>query len=411
MRRFFNDSFCVFIIISVVILCNLALAAGEDSGELRQRIDSIKKEIEESEKKLQKGEEKLKSIKKKKDKVIGSLDLYEDKIKKVNRNILTIKKEERNLQKILSETRAQFEKANQAMQERSDEYSGALRSIYKRHKVSPLELFFYSGSVSSFLRGFKLFSAIASEDMRIMKDLRTKQNTLQASMGKYEETRNAQISLARVKRSEEKQLTNTRKKQKTLLASLENDLQLQEEVNLRQRKELEKFFATLEGIQKEFKKRIETIAISPELEKYNFASRKGKLPWPVSGKVVSTFGMDYDEKTKTRTPNRGIEILTRHGEEVRSIASGKVAFMSTMRLYGNFIMIYHPTGYWTIYGHLSDILVAKDDEVAEGTIIASAGSTGMMSDNEARLLLEVLRGNNPENPLNWLKPDRRRVSN
>ncbi|HUT63693.1 MAG TPA: hypothetical protein VMZ04_07030, partial [Anaerolineae bacterium] len=223
MRRFFSGSFCVYIIMSVVILCNLALAAGEDSNELRQRIDSIKKEIEESEKKLKKGEEKIKSIKKEKDKVIGSLDLYEDRIKKVNSNILTINIEERNLKEKLSESRAQFEKANQVMQERSEEYSGALRSIYKRHKVSPLELLFYSGSVSTFLRGFKLFSAIASEDIRIMEDLRAQQNTLQASMGKYEEARNAQISLAKVKRSEEKQLTNTRKKQKTLLTSLEND--------------------------------------------------------------------------------------------------------------------------------------------------------------------------------------------
>ena len=380
------------------------------SGELQNRINTIKREIEKSEEKLKNDEEKLKSIKKKKEKVLGSLDLYEKKINNVNRNILAINKEEIFLKNRISETKSQIEKANRMIQDRSDEYSGTLRSIYKRQKVSPLELFFSSGSVSSFLRGFTLFSAIAVEDLRVLGELHARQDTLRTSMEKYEEARDAQLALARVKRGEEKQLSNTKKKQKTLLSSLDHDMQFQEDIIHKQRKEIEKFYATLEIWQKEFKKRIETIPISEELKNYNFAGRKGKLSWPVSGKVVRLFGLDYDEKTKTRTPNRGIEILTRHGEEVRSIASGKVAFMNTMRQYGNFIMIYHPPGYWTLYGHLSDILVTRDEEVVEGAIIGSAGSTGLINDKEARLLLEVLKGSNPENPLAWLRPDKRRVS-
>ena len=72
-------------------------------------------------------------------------------------------------------------------------------------------------------------------------------------------------------------------------------------------------------------------------------------------------------------------------------------------------MVFHPPDYYTIYGHLSDILVNRGDIVMAGTVVGLAGSTGRLDDSVSCLLLEILKGEAPQNPLSWLRPDHRRA--
>ena len=83
--------------------------------------------------------------------------------------------------------------------------------------------------------------------------------------------------------------------------------------------------------------------------------------------------------------------------------------INDLRENGNFVWIYHYPNYYTIYAHLSDILVNNQQMVREGDFIGLAGSTGLIDDKEARLLLEVLNGKNPENPISWLEPAKQRA--
>ncbi|MBN1291940.1 MAG: peptidoglycan DD-metalloendopeptidase family protein [Candidatus Latescibacteria bacterium] len=406
MPRLFIIRCFMHALIMVSILFVPAEAKSESDNELQKRIETLKNEINKTEKELKKDEKKLKSIEQEKKKVLNDLNIYNKKIEAVNRNLWAIKKEERFLNTKISEASTQLDNTRQTIQSQSDDYSRILRSMYKRRNFTAIQILFTTGSVSSFLRGFKMFSALAATDIIILDNLRAHQDSLNTSVKKYEEARNAQLALALVKRGEEKELSNTKKKRQTLLSSLEHDMEAQGQIIQKRRKEMLESQTFLDNL---LIKLNAEIKISDDLMKYDFLRRKGQLPWPVSGKVVSSFGVVVDEKTKTKTTNRGIEILTQHNEPVRSIYNGKVYYMNTIRGYGNFIMIYHPPGYWTIYGHLSDILVSIGDEVSEGDVIGSAGSTGLMDDKEAHLLLEVLKGKNPENPITWLKTDKQRV--
>ncbi len=150
--------------------------------------------------------------------------------------------------------------------------------------------------------------------------------------------------------------------------------------------------------------------VPPALKGYNFAIRKGKLPWPVSGKVVTRFGLVIDRETKTKVTSRGIEILTKYNEPVSSVGSGSVAMTNSIRGYGNFIIIYHPENHYSVYGHLSDILVNTGDIVDEGMAIGTAGSTGLLDISDAQLKLEVLNGSEPEDPLTWLRQENWRLA-
>ncbi|MFC1573952.1 murein hydrolase activator EnvC family protein [Candidatus Latescibacterota bacterium] len=387
-----------------------AVGVGESENYLKKRIEDIEKDIKNANKELEKEEKKLKSKKQEKQKILDEMDHTEKKIKAVNNNIWTIKKEGKYLENELSNHRKTYENSNERLKEHSKVYAARIKSMYKRHNISAIQVLFSTGSFSSFLWGFKMLSVMLAEDLSVLDEIRGEQNTIQQSVKKIKSTLNAKVALARVQENEKKKLSSSQKKHKSLAARLEKDEELLEA-------RIKKHLVIMENAEKEKQKLLSDIqkkvrrTETPEVLKgYDFASNKGKLSWPVSGKVVTNFGVVVDRQTKTKITSRGIEILTQHGAAVSSIGRGQVVMINFIRGYGNFIIIYHPENYYSVYGHLSDILVNVDEIVYEKDLIGSAGSSGLLDDSEALLKLEILKNSQPENPIKWLKPDRQRVS-
>lgn len=367
--------------------------------KLREKFEKSKREVEEGEKRLREKEQQRK-------KVMKELDNTEKGIEKLQGTIRKISSEETRLNREIQASRKRREETSRDMKTNSEEYARQLRAMYRRQNVSAMEMFFTAGSVSSMIRGFKMFATVAKNDVELIKSLRAKIQIIEKDMKAITIARDAQQVLAKKKKREQLSLAKTSASRKSLIEEIQKEEELTIELIEKQKREMEKTWAEIERQLKQIEKEVKEIKISDTLRNYNFAVRKGKLPWPVKGEVVGPFGVVTDPETKTKTTNRGIEIETKHGEVVTAIGSGIVVMTQYYRGYGNFVMIYHPhepNRYYSIYAHLSDILVNNGSEVGEGEIIGLAGSTGLIDDSRAQLLLEVLNGKNPENPLNWLR--------
>ena len=92
--------------------------------------------------------------------------------------------------------------------------------------------------------------------------------------------------------------------------------------------------------------------------------------------VTSGFGWRRDPMTGKPTFHKGIDIRAAYGEDVGAAASGRVVAAGTQNGYGTTVVVEHPDGTRTRYGHLSLALVQPGDEVARGQVIGRAGSTG-----------------------------------
>lgn len=94
---------------------------------------------------------------------------------------------------------------------------------------------------------------------------------------------------------------------------------------------------------------------------------------PIVGRLSSTF------KYRRGRPHNGVDIPLRVGDTIRSPFDGVVRYVGGGKAtggYGNLIVIRHPNGLETYYGHLSERLVAENDLVAAGEPIGLGGSTG-----------------------------------
>ena len=94
---------------------------------------------------------------------------------------------------------------------------------------------------------------------------------------------------------------------------------------------------------------------------------------PIVGNVRSGF------KFRRTREHKGIDVPLHTGDTVRAAFNGIVRYIGGVRQtggYGNLVIIRHPNGLETYYGHLSKILVGENESVKAGEIIGLGGSTG-----------------------------------
>ena len=104
----------------------------------------------------------------------------------------------------------------------------------------------------------------------------------------------------------------------------------------------------------------------------------GGLIWPCpdSHKVTSGFGKRSAPTKGASTNHQGIDISAKTGTKVVSAAKGEVVIAKYSYSAGNYVMIDHGSGIFTVYMHLSKISVSVGQEVAQGAKVGEVGSTG-----------------------------------
>lgn len=133
---------------------------------------------------------------------------------------------------------------------------------------------------------------------------------------------------------------------------------------------------------------------------------KNSLPWPVSGKIISKFGKEYQSQLKTWIFRDGIKIAAGKGAPIVSVAEGSVIFAGEFRSYGNVVIVDHGGGFFTIYGFLSEIRASLGQQVNKGQIIGLCGADtqgSAMGSGQSALYFEVRSGTSAVDPELWLE--------
>lgn len=115
------------------------------------------------------------------------------------------------------------------------------------------------------------------------------------------------------------------------------------------------------------------------------------MVWPSNGKVIAT----YDG-----VKNKGLKMAGKLGDPVIAAASGRVVVASSsLRGYGNMVIIKHNEDYLTAYAHNQKLLVKEDQIVQKGQKIASMGSSDA---DRVMLHFEVRHLGKPVDPVKYL---------
>jgi len=125
---------------------------------------------------------------------------------------------------------------------------------------------------------------------------------------------------------------------------------------------------------------------------------------PISNKsfeyISSGFGYRFHPIYKIKKFHYGMDFVAKIGTPIYATADGVVELTEhDFNGYGNHVKINHGYGYMTIYGHMDNISVKKNQEVKRGQLIGTVGNTGLSTG--PHLHYEINVNNNPVNPINY----------
>jgi septal ring factor EnvC (AmiA/AmiB activator) len=140
-------------------------------------------------------------------------------------------------------------------------------------------------------------------------------------------------------------------------------------------------------------------AIDETLSK-NFAANKGRLPWPVEGTVIESYGQHYHPVYKNvKLPfNNGVTLAVARGAQAKAVFDGTVSQVVVIPGYNQCVLVQHGS-YFTFYCKLKSVTVKAGEKVKTGQVL---GTVDTLS-GEDQFHFQLWQERTPQNPENWLR--------
>lgn len=362
----------------------------------------------------------------------AQLRLREQKIATINQEIRILNNQ------IATNTRAIKQLEEELTQLRKDYERMVLFAFRNRNAHHKMMFIFASKDFNQAFKRVKYLQQLNESRKYKSEEIAETQAEIELKVAQLEASRKEQAALLEEQQGERKEIAAEQGEESRVLRSLTaQEKEFQQEINKRQQ-ELRRLTAAInQAIQRELEEErrreeearkaavraeaartgktveeieaatptvsrsnAELLAATPEAARLSadFASNKGRLPWPVRNGIVTTpFGM-RTEGVNAQTPMEGVRIQTHESMAVTAVFDGEVTVVLQLQGLGYVVLVKHGQ-YYTVYGNLRGLTVKRGDKVSTGQTLGTAitDSEGM-TEVHFELIDAVVR----QNPEHWL---------
>jgi len=358
------------------------------------QLNEKQKELDDLKKRLSEVRQEIKQFEKEKSGTLSRIEIIDEAINLSTEYIEKLTSQEYEEKIKVGELNREITRLESKMKFQMDELRERLIRLYKWTPFYRLEILLSSKSIPEILSTSYYLQILAKNDKKLFFEFKNDWNKYLVDKKMREEL----ITLLETRRQEKEQelaqLNKERQEKKQIL----DEMARQETAKKKIEKELKSAQRKLEDLIVSLRKKKEREIASA---KSYFETNKGKLPWPCKGSVGTKFGKVIHPRYNTTTKNNGIDILSNYGESVYGVAQGKIVYAGKFIGYGNMVLIDHLDGFYSLYGHLSEIFVRVGDEVPIGRIIGRVGESGSLSG--PMLHFELRKEGKPVDPLVYLE--------
>jgi septal ring factor EnvC (AmiA/AmiB activator) len=239
---------------------------------------------------------------------------------------------------------------------------------------------------------YAFLARIVRHDRQLMADYRRQTAAAEQALLELQQLRERQAAVAEQRRAERAALNAAGRAKQQALADLRSD---QAKLNA----SLDELRARAARLA-ELVKKLETARTQPYTGKgADFLAQRGRLPWPVAGRVRIAFGPTRHPDLGTLIESNGLEIAVPPQTPVRAVWQGRVLYASPLKGFGNLMIIDHGDKYYTLYAHAASFARKTGELVGGGDVIAFSGHEGRDA-----LYFEIRHRGAPVDPLPWLAP-------
>lgn len=367
------------LIIFIFFVCSAVFSFAETEPDLQkktQQLDRLKQDINAKKAEKDKLVKEEKKVKKELEKISSSISSTEKQLKNLQ---IKITEAEKNL----NYASRQYSQADQEKYSVSRGIDGEVLSYIKRKSVS-----YFDYPLEYRIRRLSIKDKYDKFNEAVSREEKAKSN-----IGKYDKAKKKFLSL----KDEQETLRNKNKelqksKSELLKTTAGKRVQAEQEI-----KALNDSAKALESLVKKLMRANKNKKSGTSLRAAGTA-RKNNLPWPVDGTIILNYGKNKHPDLDTNLISNGIKIKAQNNAIIKAVDDGVVVFTGEFRSYGKIIIIDHKEIFFSVYGHLNNILVNEDQKVVRGGSIANLGIG-----DDSVLYFEIRQYNVPEDPKLWLK--------
>ncbi len=382
-------------------------SAATHRREEQLRLEAAKRrELEEINQQARQNREQASRLRGKENQALGQLRRTERELNLTRRRLRNLVHHRVSLDRQLAVTRTTLQQTQTSLELQKARLARRLRNMYKAGADRELEFLLSTRSFAQLLARWDFLVMVAEQDRALLEDIEGKKEQVQTTQQQQEadlgaiklneqQTTVEDRKLGRLRTQRERQLVQIRTQRKTYEAAA---AELEKTA-----RDIQRLLARLERQRQQEEQRRRAGGRAPEPYTGDFARARKQLEWPVEGKVVGNFGPERHPRFGTTTLNNGIDIEAPTGTPVHAVARGRVDYTSDdFAAFGQVIIVNHGDGYYTLYGHLSEILVRQGQEVQGGQTIGRVGDSGTSLKGTV-LHFEVRKGGSALDPEDWLK--------
>lgn len=377
--RFYKNTLFIF-----VLTCTATVSTDLDGSNDHQKLNALKGEIA----RLQQS---LRQVNDERGKLAEQLRLTELRASGIRKKLASLDRQITELKQALATLNKKQEMllANKAQQAKV--VASELRAAYRLGHQEPVKLLLnldHPDNISRVLKYYEYLvtarSEILMEYQATLEDIERVQSTLQTKQQQLQQDRADHAAAAAA-------LSRELSERETLLSTINNRFNKDQSrlANLQvERKQLESLLAKLAA-------NVQDLSAANQIP---FGQARGKLPWPVRGRIRHSYGAKRNADLKWT----GWLLSAKEASPVHAVHYGRVVFSDYLRGHGLMLIIDHGAGYLSLYAHNQMLLKETGDWVSAGESIAQVGNTGGLTLHA--LYFEIRHRGKTVDPKRWLRP-------
>jgi murein hydrolase activator len=368
----------------ILFLLGVSLSATCYGASPQSEYKKIQKQIREH-------KEKLEQAKKRESSILTDIEETNKQMKAVENDLRKYKIRLMNTEGKISQVERDISASKGAIDRHREWMKRKLRTMYKYGQNSDVVLLLLSSAdISQLIRTSKSLQYVTAHELKRMSTYQENLHNLQDKENQLMLLKRELMTNRAKVLAEESSLAGKRKNKEMLLTSVKKE-----------KSSYSKMLSEMEESAKKLRDIINKSDTGDMFPGRGFASLKGRLPWPVEGKVAVPYGSQKDPQFNTPVFRSGTFIESSSDSMAKAVHEGKVVLAEWFKGYGQLVIINHGEGYHSLYGSLSEIFTKVGDIIKDKQIIGRVGNSGLV--NLPGLYFELRYKGKALNPIQWLQ--------
>ena len=392
------------------VLISVAAATKKDVSSAKDK----KSALEQEKKKTEEAIKSLQGLKSNTESYVKELDT---KMNDLQSQVTKLENNISSKQKSIDETAVKLEEAQKTEKKQYASMKMRIKYMYEKGDSTYVDLLMESGSLSELLSKAEYITKISSYDRQKLDEyaatkekIAEKEKSLESEHAELlmlqDETEAKQASVEKLLAAKQTELQNY----ETKIASAEGQISEYAKSIEAQENQIKSIEAEIKRKEEEARKKAEeekkkAAAANKAAQTYKTVSL-GDIsftwPCPASGRITSGFGGRKSPTKGASSNHQGIDISAPTGTSIVAAAAGEVVIATYSSSAGNYVMISHGGGVYTVYMHASSLLVSQGQSVKKGQTIAKVGSTGYSTGSHLHFGVRV--NGSYVNPTKYVSP-------